>query len=86
MREIARWADIPLINLQCDVDHPTQTLADLMTLRETRGDDLRGLQRRRLVGLRAVVREADVGAPGRSRRSSRASAWTSSSPTRPASS
>ena len=29
-----RWADIPLINLQCDVDHPTQTLADLMTLRE----------------------------------------------------
>jgi N-acetylornithine carbamoyltransferase len=44
MREIARWADIPLINLQCDVDHPTQTLADLMTLREHRGGDLRGLR------------------------------------------
>jgi N-acetylornithine carbamoyltransferase len=44
MREIARWADIPLINLQCDVDHPTQTLADLMTLREQRGNDLRGLR------------------------------------------
>ena len=44
MREIARWADIPLINLQCDVDHPTQTLADLMTLRERRGPDLRGLK------------------------------------------
>jgi len=44
MREIARWADIPLINLQCDVDHPTQTLADLMTLRERRGDDLKGLK------------------------------------------
>ncbi len=44
MREIARWADIPLINLQCDVDHPTQTLADLMTLRETLGADLRGLK------------------------------------------
>jgi ornithine carbamoyltransferase len=44
MREIARWADIPLINLQCDVDHPTQTLADLMTLREHRGRDLRGLR------------------------------------------
>ena len=44
MREIARWADIPLINLQCDVDHPTQTLADLMTLREHRGDDLHGLK------------------------------------------
>ncbi len=44
MREIARWADIPLINLQCDVDHPTQTLADLMTLRERRGEDLKGLR------------------------------------------
>ncbi len=44
MREVARWADIPLINLQCDVDHPTQTIADLMTLREHRGEDLRGLK------------------------------------------
>jgi ornithine carbamoyltransferase len=44
MREIARWADIPLINLQCDVDHPTQTLADLLTLREHRGDNLKGLK------------------------------------------
>src|SRR5581483_7600627 len=44
MREIAKWAEIPLINLQCDIDHPTQTLADLMTLREHRGPDLRGLR------------------------------------------
>lgn len=44
MREIARWADIPLINLQCDVDHPTQTLADLLTLREQRGENLRGMK------------------------------------------
>jgi ornithine carbamoyltransferase len=44
MREIAQWADIPLINLQCDVDHPTQTLADLMTLREHRGNDLRRMK------------------------------------------
>ncbi len=44
MREIARWADIPVINLQCDVDHPTQTIADLMTLREHRGGDLRGMR------------------------------------------
>jgi N-acetylornithine carbamoyltransferase len=44
MREIARWADIPVINLQCDVDHPTQTIADLMTLREQRGENLRGLR------------------------------------------
>jgi ornithine carbamoyltransferase len=44
MREVALWADIPVINLQCDIDHPTQTIADLMTLREHRGEDLRGLR------------------------------------------
>ena len=44
LREVARWADVPVINLQCDVDHPTQTLADLMTMRERRGWDLRGMQ------------------------------------------
>ena len=44
MREVAKWAEIPVINLQCDIDHPTQTLADLMTLREQRGDNLRGLK------------------------------------------
>ena len=44
MREIARYADIPVINLQCDDDHPTQTIADLMTLREHRGENLRGLK------------------------------------------
>ncbi|HXF56032.1 MAG TPA: ornithine carbamoyltransferase [Actinomycetota bacterium] len=44
MREVARWAEVPVINLQCDVDHPTQTLADLMTIREKRGQDLRGLR------------------------------------------
>jgi ornithine carbamoyltransferase len=42
MREVARWADVPVINMQCDVDHPCQTLADLMTIREKLGDGLRG--------------------------------------------
>src|SRR2546425_9052909 len=44
MREVARWAEVPVINLQCDVDHPTQTLPDLMTLRENRREDLTGLR------------------------------------------
>jgi len=44
MREVAEWADIPLINLQCDIDHPTQTIADVMTLKEHRGNNLRGLR------------------------------------------
>jgi len=42
MREVAEATDVPVINLQCDIDHPTQTLADLMTLRERFGNDLRG--------------------------------------------
>ena len=42
LREVARWADVPVINMQCDVDHPCQTLADLMTIREKLGRDLRG--------------------------------------------
>jgi len=44
MREVARWAEAPVINMQCDVDHPCQTLADLMTIRELRGLNLRGLK------------------------------------------
>lgn len=42
MRELAEAADVPVINMQCDVDHPTQTLADLMTIQETFGADLSG--------------------------------------------
>jgi ornithine carbamoyltransferase len=42
MREVAHWADAPVINMQCDVDHPCQTLADLMTIREKLGRNLRG--------------------------------------------
>ena len=44
MREVAKWAEAPVINMQCDVDHPCQTLADLMTIREKRGSDLGGLK------------------------------------------
>ena len=42
MRNVADATDVPVINMQCDVDHPTQTLADIMTIREVFGDDLRG--------------------------------------------
>ncbi|RME21261.1 MAG: knotted carbamoyltransferase YgeW, partial [Deltaproteobacteria bacterium] len=33
---------VPVVNLQCDVDHPTQTLADLLYLRERFPDGLAG--------------------------------------------
>jgi N-acetylornithine carbamoyltransferase len=42
MREVAEYATAPVINMQCDVDHPCQTIADLMTIREKFGRDLRG--------------------------------------------
>lgn len=44
MREVAKWASVPVLNMQCDVDHPFQTLADLMTIREEFGKNLRGLK------------------------------------------
>ena len=33
---------VPVVNLQCDVDHPTQSLADLLWLREHFGGDIAG--------------------------------------------
>jgi ornithine carbamoyltransferase len=44
MREVARNATVPVLNMQCDIDHPFQTLADLMTIREEFGKNLRGLK------------------------------------------
>lgn len=44
MREVAQYADAPVINLQSDIDHPTQTIADLMTIREKFGQNTKGLK------------------------------------------
>ena len=44
MREMAEATNVPIINMQCDVDHPTQTLADLQTIREHFGKDLSELK------------------------------------------
>ncbi|HEX2050505.1 MAG TPA: ornithine carbamoyltransferase [Actinomycetota bacterium] len=45
MRAVADAASAPVINLQCDVDHPTQQLADLMTIEEVFGTrDLSGMK------------------------------------------
>jgi ornithine carbamoyltransferase len=32
--EMARWSRVPVMNLQCDLYHPFQALADLMTIKE----------------------------------------------------
>jgi len=43
VRELARCADIPVINALSDMEHPCQLLADMLTIRERKGDlkDLR---------------------------------------------
>lgn len=40
--EMAQYTDAPILNMQDDVDHPCQAMADLMTLVELFGRDLRG--------------------------------------------
>ncbi|MEM7030920.1 MAG: ornithine carbamoyltransferase [Chloroflexota bacterium] len=42
IREVAEAARVPVLNMQCDVYHPFQILADLMTIIEKKGDP-RGL-------------------------------------------
>lgn len=44
LQELSRWASIPVFNLQSDLYHPMQGVADLMTLQETFGESLRGLK------------------------------------------
>lgn len=44
LREVALHAEIPVINMQCDIYHPCQALADLMTIRERFGANTRGLK------------------------------------------
>ena len=42
IREVADASRVPVLNMQCDVYHPFQILADLMTIMERFGRDLRG--------------------------------------------
>ncbi|MEO1443004.1 MAG: ornithine carbamoyltransferase, partial [Chloroflexota bacterium] len=42
IRGVAEASRVPVLNMQCDVYHPFQILADLMTIQEKFGRDLRG--------------------------------------------
>jgi N-acetylornithine carbamoyltransferase len=42
IRDVAQASRVPVLNMQCDVYHPFQILADLMTIMEKFGRDLRG--------------------------------------------
>jgi len=37
-RKFAEYAEIPVINLACDMQHPTQAMADIMVMKENMGD------------------------------------------------
>jgi len=37
VREFAKWAEIPVINMECDMFHPCQAMADVLTLKEKLG-------------------------------------------------
>src|SRR5512145_1988888 len=39
--DVAKYSRSPVLNMQCDIYHPFQCLADLMTIMEKRGRDLR---------------------------------------------
>ncbi len=42
LREVARNSRVPVFNMQCDIYHPFQSLADMMTIRERFGPRPRG--------------------------------------------
>jgi len=44
LREVAQNARVPVFNMQCDIYHPFQILADMMTIRERFGHNLRGVK------------------------------------------
>lgn len=42
IRAVAEASRVPVLNMQCDIYHPFQILADLMTIVEKKGTELRG--------------------------------------------
>lgn len=41
---VADASRVPVLNMQCEIYHPFQILADLMTIQEKKGPDLRGVK------------------------------------------
>jgi len=40
--EVAKYSSVPVFNMQCDIYHPFQAMADLMTIFEKKGKNLKG--------------------------------------------
>ena len=70
IRDVAQASRVPVLNMQCDVYHPFQCLADLMTIIEKKG---RNLRRKKVVvswacppaGVRADAGDRGAGASQR---------------------
>jgi len=41
LNDVAKYSRVPVLNMQCEIYHPFQCLADLMTIVEKKGRDLR---------------------------------------------
>jgi ornithine carbamoyltransferase len=44
LEEMRQHSKVPIVNMQCDVYHPAQILADYLTIREHFGENTRGLK------------------------------------------
>ncbi len=44
LEEMRKHSKVPIVNMQCDVYHPAQILADYLTIREHFGENTRGLK------------------------------------------
>ncbi len=44
LRELQQASRVPIVNMQCDIYHPAQILADYFTIREHLGQNTRGLK------------------------------------------
>lgn len=42
LREVAEHSSIPIFNMQCDLYHPNQAMADLMTIQEKFSNEIKG--------------------------------------------
>lgn len=42
INEVARYSPVPVLNMQCEIYHPFQILADMMTIIEKKGRNLKG--------------------------------------------
>ncbi len=61
INDVAKYSRSPILNMQCDIYHPFQCLADLMTIYEKKGTRLAQEKNRRVVGVCGIVPQTHFG-------------------------